>query len=78
MLEYREQKKAEYESLRNIFYNRMGLANQNRFEDYLREGLIRYPIVNHQVQGCILARTSVATKIKVLKRLIEEHCPGED
>ena len=70
--QYRQQLQVQYEQLREDFRVKAGLGPQDSVDDWIKEGLIKYPFVNHNIQGCIMARTSTATKIKVLKKLIED------
>lgn len=70
--EYRERLKTEYEELKEEFRFKAGLGPNDIVEEWVQEGLMNYSIVNHNIQGSIMARTSVATKIKVLKQLIED------
>jgi hypothetical protein len=72
MSKYRERLQDDYDLLRAEFRIKAGLGPNDVIDDWIREGLMKYSIVNHNIQGCIMARTSVATKIKVLKRLIAD------
>lgn len=69
----KEARLREYAKLCEFFKQKMGLTPLCKVDDWVREALIKYPIVNHRVQGDLLKRVSTATKIKALKFILEKH-----
>lgn len=69
---------SEFESVCAEFRQRMGLSEQDLIDDWLLEALIKCPFVNHNVQGDLLKRVSVFTKVRALRWALEQfgHVPS--
>ena len=60
---------AEYQALRQQLAAQ-GELSDVAVDDLIREALSAFGICNTNVQGCVLGRTSAATKIRALKALL--------
>ena len=66
----RQRANAEYEELCKELAETVGMGPNDKIDDWIKEGLMRTRVVNHNIQGCILKRTSVFTKNRVLRSMI--------